>query len=224
MQYSLSPSTLNLYNECRKCFWLQFNRNIKRPDGIFPSLPSGMDKVLKIHFDGYASQNKLPPEINHLEGVSVFDDINLLRVWRNNFSGIRYKDESGNILRGAVDAILKKDGKLIVLDYKTRGYPLKEDTHHHYINQLSFYNFLLRKNGYETEDYSYLLFYHPDSVIETVFKFNADLVKVETDVEKAEQLFNDALDLLKGPMPASSDDCQFCKYRSQNFSTSLLDY
>jgi len=37
--------------ECPRCFWLQIVKNIKRPAGIFPSLPSGMDKILKVHFD-----------------------------------------------------------------------------------------------------------------------------------------------------------------------------
>ena len=31
--------------ECPRCFWLQIVKNIKRPQGIFPSLPSGMDQV-----------------------------------------------------------------------------------------------------------------------------------------------------------------------------------
>jgi xanthosine utilization system XapX-like protein len=52
-----------------------------------------------------------------------------------------------------------KNDRLIVLDYKTRGFPLKEDTAAHYQDQLDIYNFLLRKNGYRTEDYGYLLFY-----------------------------------------------------------------
>jgi len=49
--YKISPSTINLMLECPRCFWLQIVKNIKRPAGIFPSLPSGMDKILKVHFD-----------------------------------------------------------------------------------------------------------------------------------------------------------------------------
>jgi ATP-dependent exoDNAse (exonuclease V) beta subunit len=54
-----------------------------------------------------------------------------LKVWRSNFKGISFEDKEGNILRGAVDNILVKGKKLIVLDYKTRGFPLKEYTAEH---------------------------------------------------------------------------------------------
>jgi len=39
----LSPSTLNVFLECKKCFWLAQVKDIHRPRGIFPSLPGGMD-------------------------------------------------------------------------------------------------------------------------------------------------------------------------------------
>ena len=150
MPYKLSPSTLNLMKECPRCFWLKFNKNIKRPDTIFPSLPSGMDKILKVHFDSFMEKGKLPPELKDCnDDCKLFDDKELLKVWRSNFKGIQWKDKD-NVLRGAVDNILVKKGKLIVLDYKTRGYPLKEDTHKHYQNQLDIYNLLLRKNNYQT--------------------------------------------------------------------------
>ena len=43
MTVTLSPSSLNLMKDCPRCFWVQFNKGIKRPNGIFPSLPSGID-------------------------------------------------------------------------------------------------------------------------------------------------------------------------------------
>lgn len=75
-----------------------------------------------------------------LKGVRLFDNIELLKTWRNNLKGIQYKDKNGNLIRGAVDNLLEKGSKLIVLDYKTRGFPLKEDTAEHYQDQLDLYN------------------------------------------------------------------------------------
>jgi len=156
MGYRLSPSALNLMKECPRCFWLTQHKVWKRPSGIFPSLPSGMDRVLKVHFDRFRDRGEMPPELcenNSCVGMRLFDDDEKLKVWQSNFKGISWEDEDGNVLRGAVDNILVRDGKLIVLDYKTRGFPLKEDTAEHYRNQMNTYNFLLRKNGYETEDF-----------------------------------------------------------------------
>ncbi|MCH8329260.1 MAG: hypothetical protein IIB81_02615 [Nanoarchaeota archaeon] len=124
--FKLSPSSLSLLKDCPKCFWLHFNKKIRRPAGIFPSLPSGMDKILKIHFDAFRDKGKLPPEIKELKDVKLFDNKELLEIWRNNFKGIQWKDKENNLFRGAIDNLLKKGDKLIVLDYKTRGYPLKD--------------------------------------------------------------------------------------------------
>lgn len=215
MPYKFSPSSLSLLKECPKCFWLQFNKDIKRPSGIFPSLPSGMDRVLKEHFDSFIKKGELPPELKDCnDDCKLFDDEELLKIWRSNFKGIQWADDEGNILKGAVDNILQKGKKLIVLDYKTRGFPLKEDTAGHYQDQLDIYNFLLRKNGYETEDYAYLLFYHPNKVnANGDVVFNTDLVKMEISIKNAERIFKEAVETLEGEMPNCAEECEFCKWR-----------
>ena len=217
MPYKFSPSSLSLLKDCPRCFWLKFNKDIKRPEGIFPSLPSGMDKILKIHFDSFMRKGELPPELKELKDVKLFDDEELLKVWRSNFKGIPWEDKEGNLFRGAIDNILKKGNKLIVLDYKTRGYPLKEDTHEHYQNQMDIYNLLLRKNNYKTEDYAYLLFYHPDKVNENGdVVFNTDLIKMKVSIENAENIFKNALEVLKDKIPEASEECEYCRWNAEN--------
>ena len=212
MDYKLSPSSINLMLECPRCFWLQVVKGIKRPETVFPSLPSGMDKILKEHFDRFMEKNELPPEIKEeCAGYGLFNDKPLLDLWRNNRKGIEYRDpESGVLLHGAIDNLLIKDGKLVVLDYKTRGFPLKEDSHEHYQVQMDIYNFLLKKNGYKTEDYTYLLFYYPNKVTETgEVIFDTKLIKIKTSAENGEKVFNDAVNLLKGECP--KEKCEWCE-------------
>ena len=154
MTYKLSNSSLNLMKECKRCFWLLHNKGVKRPSSGFPTLPSGMDRILKEHFDKFMEQGKLPPELaenSECAGLKLFNDKEKLAEWRNNRKGISWSDEEGNVLYGALDNLLVKNDKLIVLDYKTRGYPLKNDTAEKYQDQLDIYNFLLRKNGFKTE-------------------------------------------------------------------------
>ena len=111
---------------------------------------------------------------------------------------------------GAVDNILEKGKKLIVLDYKTRGYPLKEDTHEHYQAQMDIYNFLLRRNGFDTEDYAYLLFYYPKEVTNTgEVIFDTTLKKMKVDVKMAEKVWKKALNLLDEDCPEKC--CEWCE-------------
>ena len=123
MTLKLSPSSMNLIEECPRCFWLQVVKNVKRPSGAFPSLPSGVDKMLKEHFDRFRDKGDLPPELKYLKDVKLFDNKDLLKTWRNNLKGIEYYDKENDVLlHGAVDNLLSKDNKLIVIDYKTKGF------------------------------------------------------------------------------------------------------
>ncbi len=220
MAYKLSPSSLGLIKECPRCFWLEQNGKWRRPEGIFPSLPSGMDRILKKHFDSFRDRGKLPPELfgcPDCEGINLFgsneDEKELLETWRDSRKGIQTKDCEGNILKGAVDNILINGKKLIVLDYKTRGYALKDDTHKYYQDQIDIYNFLLNENGYETEDYGYLLFYYPEKVLETgEVIFETKLVKMNVNPENGMKLFKEAVEFLKGKCPdvRRENACRWC--------------
>lgn len=173
-----------------------------------------MDGVLKAHFDHFMEKGKLPPELckdGECKNFKLFDDKELLKEWRNSRKGLWFEDKDGNILHGGIDNLLvnKTNGKLIVLDYKTRGFPLKEDTHEHYQNQLNIYAWLLEKLGYKTENFAYLLFYHPKEVLETgEVIFNTDLKKMKISLADAEKLFNSAIKLLNGDCPSKT--CEWC--------------
>ncbi len=212
MPYRLSPSAINLMSECPRCFWLTQHKVWKRPDGIFPSLPSGMDRILKLHFNRFRDKGELPPELcdnKNCKNMKLFNEPEKMRVWQSNFKGVSWTDGKGNELHGAVDNILVKGKKLIVLDYKTRGYPVKDDTAEHYRLQQNIYNFLLRKNGYQTENYFFLLFYVPREVTETgEVIFDTELVKMKVDIKMAEKTWKKALRLLEGDCPSKT--CEWC--------------
>jgi len=215
MIFKLSPSSLSLMKECPRCFWLAQHNVWKRPVGIFPSLPSGMDRILKIHFDKFMEQGKLPPEIcenGKCNGMKLFDDKEKLKIWQNNWKGISFTDSKGNELHGAVDNLLIKGKKIIVLDFKTRGFVCKDDTADHYKNQLDIYNFLLRKNGCQTEDFSFLLFYVPKEVLSTgEVIFDTELKKMKVDISNAEKIWKKAIKLLNSDCPDKS--CEWCEGR-----------
>jgi CRISPR/Cas system-associated exonuclease Cas4 (RecB family) len=202
-------------HECPRCFWLSEHNIWQRPAGIFPSLPNGMDSVLKKHFDKFMEQKKLPPELcnnSECQNLKLFDDKELLKEWRNSRKGLWFEDKEGNILHGGIDNLLinKLNDKFIVLDYKTRGFPLKEDTHEYYQDQLNIYAWLFEKLGYKVEDFAYLLFYHPKEVLETgEVVFNTDLKKMKISPEDAEKLYNNAINMLNEDCP--KEKCVWCE-------------
>mgnify|MGYP002354820650 CR=1 FL=1 len=215
----LSPSSLNLFFECSRCFWLQMNENIHRPRGIFPSLPGGMDLVIKDYFDKYREKNELPPELQGKIEGNLFYDHKLLDKWRNWRTGLEYTDENlGVTLFGALDDCLQINDKCAPLDYKTRGSAPKDgDSEKYYGNQLDCYSLLLQENGYPVGEFGYLVYYYPEYVEENgTVVFNVKPIKLKIDPNRAKKTLRDAIKLLTEPIPPQHTECEYCIWGRNN--------
>lgn len=214
---TLSPHTLNLFLECPKCFWLQEVRGIHRPSSPFPSLPGGVDSVLKKYFDTFRRKHVLPPEIKGKMSGRLLDDEGLLKEWRNNRRGLRWYDTDLEAeLMGALDDCLVDGEYFIPVDYKTRGWDAKEDSHSYYQNQLNIYTLLLEKNGYPQKGLAYLIFYSPKEVeagSKIVFRVEPREVKVYP--KEAERIFKAAVKTIRSPQPKSHSTCKFCSWGNE---------
>ena len=210
----LSPSALNLYLECSRCFWAEQINGIHRPKGPFPSLPGGMDLLIKKYFDKYRNVGKMPPEIEGKIEGQLLADLELLKKWRNWRTGLTYQDkETGAVLVGALDDCAVENGKYIPVDYKTRGFDVKEGGESFYQNQLNCYSLLLEVNDLPQPGFAYLVYYIPKDVSEGgMVRFQIDVKKVKTDSEEGLRVFKAAVNTLKSPMPESHSACGFCSW------------
>lgn len=215
-QIQLSPSSLSLFLECPKCFWLYKAKNISRPRGPMSSLPSGMDLLIKKYFDKYRALGKMPPEIEGKADANLMADQKLLNNWRDWRSTrlVYYDKNLDAVLRGGLDdCFVLNDNSYAPADYKTRGFPRKEDTEKYYQVQLDCYTFLLEASGYKHSSCGYLIFYIPKEVKENnLVEFNIEPVMVKTDSQNAKRIFEEAVKLLRGPTPISSAGCEFCSW------------
>lgn len=133
--FKISNSRLNLFKDCKRCFWLSFNSEWRRPSTIFPSLPGGFDEVaLRPYYDSFRGTNTLPLELSRpcydgvkkqtLTNINLFPDQTKMEDYRSKSykRGLIHQDKSlQSILNGALDELLITDeDKLVVLDYKTK--------------------------------------------------------------------------------------------------------
>lgn len=202
----LSPNSLNLFVECPRCFWLHFNKGIKRPSGIFPSLPGGMDGILKVYFNEYRGTDKLPPIIEGRIKGKLLDPLPL---------SLFYKDEKNQaVLWGKLDDVLDLgNGKYAPLDHKTRGYAPKEEVILPYQLQMDTYDFLMSENNLPTSHLAYLIYYYPTpGQLHDKFPFKVAIKPVNTDPKRAKETFEKAIELLRSKMPESSPTCQYCAW------------
>lgn len=214
---TLSNSRLSLYTECPRCFWLDLNAGIKRPDTIFPSLPGGLDLQFKRYFDRFRAKGDLPPEVKGKLPGQLLSDVATNDRWRDWRRGIRYAPPWAEVeLMGALDECLVDEDRFYYpLDYKTRGYAPKAATHEYYQDQMNLYTLLLEGNGHKTNRVAYLLYYHPIEVKERgIIQFTISVQEVPTDPEAAERLVKEAVTVLNGPAPPSASSCGFCKWNS----------
>lgn len=217
--YKVTPSGIGTLLECPRCLWLYANEGLKRPRGIFPSLPDGIDNVLKAYFDTYRAKGQLPPEIEgKVEGKLFADRSKLHDMRETNFGkgGLRGEfSEYNMLLQGAIDELLvTDDGRFIPFDFKTRGYPVKEDTHEHYRSQLNLYALLFEKNNMPAAGIGYLLFFWPKAYEKGKGEFETALIKMDINAKEGMKVLKRVHDIVTGEMPASHTDCEYCIYRN----------
>lgn len=212
---TVSPSQIGMLLECPRCLWLYFREGLKRPSGPFPSLPGGFDRLFKTYFDGYRENGKLPPELEGLREEKLYTDRAFLDVWRNNWKGISHIfTELDLTLKGAIDDLLVNNkGEFVPIDFKTRGYPTKEDTAVHYQTQLDLYALLFEKNGYSTAGYGYLLFFWPKEYAQGSAGFSTELVKLKLSPQNGFAILQRVAEIVQGDEPEAHSECEFCRFR-----------
>lgn len=212
----LSASALSVLLDCPRCFWAQVNEELRRPQGPFPSLPGGMDSVLKTFMDGHRKRGTMPAELHGVTTAQLFPDQKQLDRWRDALRGdLRYADQSlgVEVVGGIDDLLVEPGGALTPLDFKTRGWPVKDDTHHHYQHQLDLYVWLFQRLGQRVSGKGILLFFSPVAYEgDGHTTFRVEPVVMETDVVRAEELLKRAVRVLQGPLPKEHGDCAFCHF------------
>lgn len=217
----LSNSKISVFRDCPRCFWFQEVRKIPRPRGIFPSLPGGMDSVLKKWYDQHRANGTVPQEIAKQvpPGSYLFRDQAKIDKYRNWRSGIRFT-VAGVQISGALDDILvMPDDTVSPFDYKTRGWAPKAGAPDYYGPQLDLYTLALRHEKYTVNDFGYLAYYWPSMAGTDVFDTTTDGTVVTFDVEvekksvspfRAEDLIQAAKECLEGEIPIPSPACEYC--------------
>ncbi|GAG09062.1 unnamed protein product [marine sediment metagenome] len=125
-----------------------------------------------------------------------------------------FNDNSKNtLLMGMLDeCIILPDGIYAPLDYKTRrSFP--DNAHPAYQLQMDMYTLLLEKNNYKTKGLAYLFYFVPGyGKLHEGIPFGVKLMEVKTSIDRALDIVNRAVELLMGPIPVASENCEYCSW------------
>lgn len=216
-EIKLSAGALNLFLECRACFWLDKKEGIKRPEIYAYDLNLTLDGLLKEEFDAYRNKKEQMPVLadNKING-KLFENQKLLNQWRNKLVGLRYFDENLQAcLFGVIDDILEfADKALSPLDYKSTAKPIGK-VYDKFQLQMDVYAFLLEKNGFKINNFAYLAFYtiNKDKGFLDRLPFKKEIYEIKTNANEVFEIFKDAVEILKNEkIPNHNQDCQFKKW------------
>ena len=212
-----SHSTIEMINQCQRCFWLRVNKNIKQPEGIQSRLANRFDRVIKNYFDNYRLKNMIPPVIkDKIRGK-------LQNPFKETYS---HPINNKYGFKGILDECIVDNNFYVPVDFKTTSSdpalfdspnlePKKVELMNVYKNQIEEYIFLMEKNNLPTGKYGYLIFFYPDfsNEVHNGFPMRVDIKKIEnTKPENALKRINKAIEILEGPLPSPSPDCNFCSW------------
>ncbi len=206
-QYKLSPSKLNIFQQCERCFWISVH---KKPAPSIPMvLHNMMDYIEKNYYDKHRHDG-LPPLLKgkiheKLIDHNLAERIRKYLVWTD--------EETGSLLRGKMDdCFINSEGELVVMDNKTLSGDFKE-IRDSYKLQLECYAFLLEKNGHKVGKHGYLIYFVPDKTgdPENGIKFTTEVKHLNLDTKRVPEIFRQSVKIasLKSP-PKHHKECQTC--------------
>lgn len=221
--YKLSRSKVDLFLTCPRCFYIDRKLGVGQPPGFPFNINSAVDELLKKEFDIYRSKGKPHPYMLETGKNLIPFSHEELDEWRENFKGVQYLHELTNfLLTGAVDDVwydLDKE-ELIVVDYKATAkndeVSLDADWQISYKRQMDFYQWLLRKNGFNVSKDGYFVYCNGDkskSKFDEKVEFKVSILKYTGSTDWIEPTIFEIKNTLDSTnLPDSSKECNFCIY------------
>lgn len=221
--FKLSRSKLDLFLNCRRCFYLDRRLGVSQPPGYPFSLNSAVDTLLKKEFDIHRAKKTAHPlmEKYGIDAVPLQDE--RMDEWRDSLRrGIQYLHAKTNlILSGGIDDVwVSPKGELMIVDYKATSKAgevnLDADWQIGYKRQMEIYQWLFRANGFQVSKTGYFVYCNGNKDKEAFdgkLEFNVKILPYVGDDSWVEQALIDAKACLMGDkIPKVAPDCDFCSY------------
>ena len=206
----LSPTGIENSKRCPRCFWLQYRKKLRQPEGIVSRLANRFDGIIKRYFDLYRPHGELPPMIaDKVEGKLQYP---FKETYFYNYN------EKYGLLGKLDECLVTKNNKHTPVDHKTASSdPNTREMIPAYQTQLDTYALLLEKNGHKTTGIGHLIYFYPDHSknLHNGFPMQITIKTLKTNPKSALTEFLKAMKILEGRMPRPSRDCPFCAWHKE---------
>lgn len=220
--FNLSRTKVELFVNCPRCFYFDRRLGVAPPPGPPFNLNSAVDALLKREFDAYRRKGKPHPLMEQAGIDAIPCDHADLDEWRSNFKGVRHHHAATNfVLSGALDDLwVNPDGQLIVADYKATSKSgrvgIDSAWQVSYKRQMEFYQWLLRRNGFEVSDTAYFIYCNgirDREAFNQRLEFDIAVIPYTGADAWVEPALQAAHACLQGAVPPDpAPDCDQCRY------------
>ena len=225
--FPISRSKFGEYLNCKRCFYLNTIKGLKKPSMPGWPLNSATDEMLKYEFDTHRKNQTQHPEMkkrSSLKGVVPFQHKDI-DEWRRNFGGFKVLDKDLNLeLKGAVDDVWidLKSKELIIVDYKsTSKKEIKEEMwladkySQDYLKQMNFYKFIFEKAGHKVKTTFFLIVngLKKDRPFNNSMEFEPHLIEYQPSTKQIPPQLKEMKKLMDSNItPERTLECESCTY------------
>jgi len=194
----LTATDLNLMTECPRCFWRKVNKGLYRPSHPFPSFLNEMEACIKDYYDKYREQGILPPLLEgKIKGKLLSPKPKSIGITEGEVN-----------LWGIPDEYVDEDGKIVILDHKTRNGP-PNTAHPAHQLQMEVYTYILERKGAKVTDKAYLIYYCPEpGEIHQGLNIKTTIKTIKLNTERIPKLLEKAKEILEAEEP--NKGCEWC--------------
>jgi CRISPR/Cas system-associated exonuclease Cas4 (RecB family) len=221
--FKISRTKIDLFLECRRCFYLDRRLGVSRPPGFPFSLNSAVDTLLKKEFDAHRAKGTPHPFMKAYGIDAVPFAHEKINEWRDSMkAGVQYLHQPTNLLvTGGVDDVwVNPKGELIVVDYKATSkngeVSLDAEWQEGYKRQMEVYQWLLRNNGFEVLDTGYFVYCNGKTDrqgFDGKLEFDVKLIAYKGDGSWIEKTVREIKKcLVSDSVPEPGKDCDYCRY------------
>jgi hypothetical protein len=223
-KWKLSRSKIDLFQECRRCFYIDNKLGLARPKGPSFTLNVAVDALLKKEFDIHRDGKTAHPLMKKYGLDAVPFVHKQLDDWRENFIGIQYFHEpTGMTISGAIDDIwVDPAGNLMIVDYKATSKDGKLESlddskwQNQYRRQMEIYQWLFRRSGFPVSDTGYFVYVNGKkdrASFDGKLEFDVTLIPHTGSDEWIENTIIKIKECLEGDrIPDYTPDCDYCRY------------
>lgn len=203
----LSHTGVENLERCPRCFWLQYKKGIRQPEGIVSRLANRFDIILKSYFDNFRSAGELPPIVkNQLEGKlqNPFQEKYFVKI-----------DDKYGFFGKLDECLVTASAEHVPIDFKTSSSdPRDRETLSAYQAQIDDYVYIMQQNRKKVAGFGYLVYFFPDhsKELHNGFPMVIHVTKLEGNPERTLARIKKAINILEGELPNSSPNCNFCNW------------